>query len=65
MTTAINLSLISISFPVFIVIFSRIFFGERITPNKGFGIILVIIGVITLISKGDFSRLLNISFCNR
>jgi len=62
MTTAINLSLISISFPVFIVIFSRIFFGERITPNKGFGIILVIIGVITLISKGDFSRLLNISF---
>lgn len=61
-TTAINLSLISISFPVFIVIFSRIFFGERITLNKGFGIILVILGVITLISKGDFSRLLNISF---
>jgi drug/metabolite transporter (DMT)-like permease len=32
-TTAINLSLISITFPVFIVILSRIFFRESITVN--------------------------------
>ena len=61
-TTAINLSLISITFPVFIVIFSRIIFGELITLNRGIGIILVILGVVTLISKGDFSRILSISF---
>jgi len=61
-TTAINLSLISITFPVFIVILSRIFFREPITLNKGIGIILVATGVVLLITKGNISRLLNISF---
>ncbi|MBC2712120.1 MAG: DMT family transporter [Desulfosarcina sp.] len=60
-TTAINLSLISITFPV-IVILSRIFFGELITVNKSIGIILVAAGVVLLITKGNLSRLLNISF---
>ncbi len=61
-TTAINLSLISITFPVFIVILSRIFFRESITVNKGIGIILVAVGVVLLITKGAPSRLLDISF---
>jgi len=61
-TTAINLSLISITFPVFIIILSRFFFGELITFKKTIGILLVAAGVIVLISKGDLSILLNISF---
>ena len=61
-TSAINLSLIAITFPIFIVILSRIFFRELITVNKGFGIILVAVGVALLITKGTLSRLLNISF---
>ena len=61
-TTALNLSLISITFPVFIVIFSRIIFHELITINKGIGIILVAAGVVLLISKGNISALFNISF---
>ena len=61
-TTAINLSLISITFPIFIVVLSRIIYGERITINKGIGIILVATGVIFLITKGDFEKLLNIKF---
>lgn len=61
-TTAINLSLISITFPVFIIIFSRIFSREPITVNKGIGIILVAAGVIILITRGNPSKLLNISF---
>ncbi|MDM8515203.1 DMT family transporter [Desulfobacterales bacterium HSG16] len=61
-TSAINLSLISITFPVFIVIFSRIFFHELITVNKGIGIILVATGVVLLITRGILARLLNISF---
>ena len=61
-TTAINLSLISITFPIFIVILSRIFYHELITINRGVGIILVAAGVILLITKGTLSRLLNISF---
>ncbi len=61
-TTAINLSLISITFPVFIVILSRIFFRELITLNKGTGIILVASGVVLLITKGTLSKLLHLSF---
>lgn len=61
-TTALNLSLISITFPVFIVILSRLFFGEKITINKGIGIILVATGVVLLVTKGNVSSLANISF---
>ena len=61
-TSAINMSLIAITFPVFIIIISRFIFNELITLNKGAGIILVIGGVILLITKGDLSILKNISF---
>ena len=61
-TTAINLSLISITFPVFIVILSRIIYKEVITINKAIGILLVLIGVVLLITKGELSKLLNLSF---
>ncbi len=61
-TTAINLSLISITFPIFIVILSRVFFGELITVRKGIGIILVAAGVVLLTTRGMLSRLLDISF---
>ena len=61
-TAAVNLSLISITFPIFIIILSRIFYGEEITFNKGIGILLVAIGVILLISRGEPSRLLSLSF---
>jgi len=61
-TTAINLSLIAITFPIFIIILSRIFFKEKITIFKGIGIILVLTGVVLLITKGVLSSLLSISF---
>lgn len=61
-TTATNLSLISITFPVFIVLLSRIISDEVITFNKALGIIIVAIGVILLISKGNITSLFNLSF---
>ncbi len=61
-TTAINLSLISITFPVFIVVLSRLVFGELITVNKYFGIVLVAAGILFLITKGRLLELLKISF---
>ncbi|MEA3363490.1 MAG: DMT family transporter [Thermodesulfobacteriota bacterium] len=61
-TTAINLSLISITFPIFIIILSRFFYGEAITVNKGIGILLVAAGVILLITEGAPSILLNLTF---
>lgn len=61
-TTAINLSLISITFPIFIVILSRFFYGEAITGRKALGILLVVTGVICLLTKGNLSILLHLSF---
>lgn len=55
-TSAINLSLIAITFPIFIIILSRLFYGELITVNKVFGIILVTGGVVLLITKGELSQ---------
>jgi len=61
-TTAINLSLISITFPIFVIILSRIFFRETISLYRWIGILLVISGIILLITKGHPARLLDISF---
>ncbi len=61
-TTAMNLSLIAITFPFFIILFSRVLYKEYLTVKKGIGIGMVLIGVAVLITKGNLSTLLNISF---
>jgi drug/metabolite transporter (DMT)-like permease len=61
-TEAINLSLISITCPVFIVMFSRIFYGELLTLAKVAGIFLVSVGVVLLITRGQLASLLNLTF---
>jgi len=61
-TTAMNLSLIAITFPIFIIILSRVLYKELITIKKGIGISLVLIGVLFLITKGNLATLLDISF---
>ncbi len=61
-TTAINLSLIAISSPVFIILISHFILGER-TPLSGWiGVAVTITGVILLICRGSFRVLLSISF---
>lgn len=61
-SSAINLSLIAITFPIFVLILSRIFWGELIGWNKLAGIVLVTAGVLLLISKGDVSVLAGLTF---
>ena len=61
-TTAFNLSLISITFPIFIALLSRLFLGESITPAKGLGFVIVAAGVLFLITKGNLASLLSVSF---
>ncbi|HCO47983.1 MAG TPA: EamA/RhaT family transporter [Spirochaetaceae bacterium] len=61
-TTSVNMSLISITFPIFIILLSRMFYGEKITINKVAGIVLVISGVLLLVTKGKLSSLLSITF---
>lgn len=61
-TTAINLSLIAITFPVFIILLSRVLYHELLTTNKALGVFLVTLGIVILLTKGDVSILKNINF---
>ncbi len=61
-TTAVNLSLIAITFPIFIIIFSRLFLHEAITFVKVIGILLVAFGVVLIITKGSLTMLLELTF---
>lgn len=59
---AINLSIICITFPIIVIILSRIFFKELINISRLIGIIIVFTGVVLLVSKGDLSLLINLKF---
>ena len=62
-SSAINLALIgTTSSPIMSVIFARIFLKEKIGPLKLAGMILCIVGVLFLLSKGNFQNLLSFHF---
>ncbi len=61
-TTAINLSLLSITFPIFIILISRAVFKETIGWKKTTGIAMVAFGVIFMITKGNLRTLLGLTF---
>lgn len=61
-TTALNLSLIAITFPVFILILSRYIYKEPITTKKVLGIGLVAIGIVIIVTKASYQALLDLSF---
>jgi len=61
-TTAVNLSLIAITIPIFILILSQIFYREMITVKKAAGVIIAITGIVLLICNGSVSALLDIRF---
>ncbi|MDI1305367.1 MAG: DMT family transporter [bacterium] len=61
-TSAVNLSLIAISIPLFIVVLSRIIFKEKVSNLKIVGIATIITGVLVLITKGSLQDLLHINY---
>jgi drug/metabolite transporter (DMT)-like permease len=61
-TTAVNLSLIAITIPIFILILSQIFYREMITMKKAAGVFITITGILLLISNGSVATLLHIRF---
>ncbi len=61
-STALNLSLIATSTPIFIIIFARIFLGEPITIVRIGGLLLAVSGVVLLVTRADLAILLNLSF---
>ena len=64
-TTAINSFLINTLRPSIIVLLSIIFFRQGITLLQSLGFSLAFIGTITIIVRGDSSRLLNLDLGKR
>jgi drug/metabolite transporter (DMT)-like permease len=61
-TQAMNLALIATSSPIFIVLMSRLFYGELISLRRATGIMIVVFGFVLLITGGSLQKLLSISF---
>ncbi len=61
-TTVINMGIIYTSSPIFIILISGIFFGEKINLFKIVGLVLCLLGVFAIIIKGDLDLLINLNF---
>ncbi|NJN42454.1 MAG: DMT family transporter [Flammeovirgaceae bacterium] len=61
-TPALNLSLIAITAPLYVVILNRIVFKEFLTKRQISGLIILFFGLLLLLSNGDLSALLSLSF---
>ena len=60
-TTALNGVVMQSSAPVLIVIASFLLFGDRIRPLQAFGIGLSLFGVMTMVARGEFAVLAEMS----
>jgi drug/metabolite transporter (DMT)-like permease len=61
-TTALNMSLIAITSPLFIMLLARIFLGEKVSRSRAVGVSVVVCGVVMLVTRGDFARLAGLEF---
>ncbi len=61
-TTAMNLSLIALTFPIFILLISRFLHKEKIANRRFLGILIVISGVLLIVTKGNPKLLLSLTF---
>jgi len=61
-TTMANMGIIYTSSPVFIIILSVIFFKDKINFSRILGLVLCLIGVLAIISKGNLDLLINFKF---
>jgi len=61
-TTVTNMGIIYTSSPIFIILISSIFFYEKINLTKVIGLVACLIGVFSIIIKGDFYLLINLNF---
>jgi drug/metabolite transporter (DMT)-like permease len=61
-TTALNIVMLQSSMPVAIVAASFLLFRETVTPRQGVGIVVSLLGALTLISHGDLAVLTGLDF---
>ena len=61
-TTMANMGIIYTSSPIFIIILSVMFFKDKINFSRIVGLLLCLIGVLAIISKGKLELLINFKF---
>ena len=61
-TTMANMGIIYTSSPIFIILLSVLFFRDKINLSRILGLIICLLGVLTIICKGDFTYLINFKF---
>ena len=61
-TTMANMGIIYTSSPIFIIILSVMFFNDKINFSRIIGLVLCLIGVLAIISKGNLNLLINFKF---
>ena len=57
--SAIDIGLLDVTGPIFLVLLSRIFLKTPITHRQIFGLVIAVFGVVFIIVNGDFSSLAN------
>lgn len=61
-TTATNIGLIFSASPVIIIVLARVFYGEAMSLRQAFGVALSLLGVITIVARGDLDVLHGLAF---
>lgn len=59
-STPINVTLVASSTPVWILVLGALFFHTRITGRQLLGAVLSVVGVLTVLTRGDLAHLLDI-----
>lgn len=61
-TTAINIALIQAFIPMLILLMNRFFYRQALVPVQIIGLIMAFIGVVLIVTGGDFSLLMRMDF---
>ncbi|NRA19062.1 MAG: DMT family transporter [Oceanospirillaceae bacterium] len=61
-TSATNIGLIYAFSPIFIIVFSRLFYAVQLTKRQLLGVLFAFVGVLVIVAKGDVQVLQDLSF---
>ncbi len=61
-TESLNMALLVPTAPVMIILLSRIVYGEPLTPRRLGGVAIVLVGVLELVSRGDWGHIATLRF---
>lgn len=61
-TESLNMALLVPTAPVMIILLSRIVYGEPLTPRRLGGVAIVLVGVLELVSRGDWGHIASLRF---